>query len=410
MHPSKRIAGSEGDVLAGKKVVLGVCGSVAAVKAPGIARTLMRRGAEVVCVMSPGSEHFIGAGLMHWATGNDVIMGITGKTEHVELFGSKKGEDCEGCADLLLIAPATFGTVGRIANGMEHGAVDLMAACTLGAGIPVMIAPAMHESLYKNQMFSENVRKLEACGVKFVPPRLEGGKAKIAMPDEIAAFVGREIGKGAGALKGKRIVVTAGATREFIDGVRFISNPSTGRMGVEVAKKAWQMGAEVTLVAGHLDVEVPRYVKKLDAGTVEEMADAVKSCKAEAYVLAGAPGDFEVGGGVRKGKMDSKKAAELKLKPTPKIADSVKKWHPGAKLVVFKAESEAAGLEEKARKRMKECGADLAVANVVGGGRGFGEVKSEVLLIGRQGSKKVIGTKAEIAGALLAELAAYLGR
>jgi phosphopantothenoylcysteine decarboxylase/phosphopantothenate--cysteine ligase len=404
VHPSKRIAGSAGDCLAGRKVVLGICGSVAAIKSPEIARELMRRGAEVICVMSAGAEHFIGSGLMHWATGNEVITGITGRTEHVELFGNKGGE---GNADLLLIAPATFGTVGRIANGMEQGALDMMAACALGAKIPVVVAPAMHESLYNNPLFKENVKRLEKSGVVFVPPRLEGGKAKIALSEEIADFVARGIGKGAGQMKGRKIVVTAGASREFVDDVRFISNQSTGRMGVEIAKRAWQMGADVVLVAGHVDVDIPRYVERVDAEGVKEMSDAVKAHGADVYVLAGAPGDFAVEG-ERTGKMNSEKAAELRLKPLPKIADSVKKWHPNAKLVVFKAETEEGGLENAAREKMEECGADLAVANLVGRGKGFGETKMSVLLIDAKGVKRVAGAKTEIAYEVLSELAAQL--
>jgi len=398
LHPSKRIIGSGGKVLSGRKVVLGISGSVAAFKAPEIARALMRQGAEVVCVMSRGARSFIGSELMHWATGNEVVTEITARTEHVELLG-----DVEGRADVLLIAPATSSTIARIANGLEEGALDLMAATAMGSGVPVIMVPAMHQSLYQNPMLGENVRRLEKAGVVFVSPRIEAGKAKMAYAEEIVDFVARESGEGAGRLKGKKAVVTAGATREFIDDVRFISNPSTGRMGVEVARRAWQMGADVLLVAGHLDVNVPGYLKCIRVENAREMRGAVLSHEADIYVLAGAPGDFEVAGR-RRGKMDSGRRVTLELVPVPKIAGEVKERYPRARMVIFKAEADADMLEKKALERMEECRADIAVANLVGKDRGFGSREGEFLILGCGRKELVSGGKSRIADEILSRI------
>jgi len=395
-HPSKRITGKAGGLLLGRKIVLGITGSVAAYRAPDIARGLMRHGADVVCAMSGGAEVFVGKETMHWATGNEVIDRLSGRIEHVELFG--KG--IAGGADLLLVAPATSTMVAKIAQGLGEGVVDLMAATALGSHRPIVIAPAMHEALAENPLYIENVAKLKKLGVVFVPARLEEGKAKLADVGAIVDHVIREVGKDAGKMQGKKVVVTAGATREFIDDVRFISNPSSGRMGVEIARRAWQMGAQVVLVAGHVDVEIPAFIERADVGSLEEMRKAVLGREADAYVLSGAPGDF----GVAKkfaGKMDSKRKAAVSLSPLPKIADEVKRRHPKAKLVLFKAESDAKRLEERARARMRETRADVVVGNVVGKGKGFGDVENEVVMISARGRRKTLGTKAEIADALI---------
>src|SRR3990167_3693913 len=145
MHPSKRITGSTGNALAGRKLVLAVCGSVAAYRAPDVARGLMRQGADVVCVVSTGATQFISPDLMHWATGRKVVTSITSSAEHVELCGKVKP-----WADALLIAPATSNVISEIAHAYDRGAVTMMAATALGSGVPVVIVPAMHEGLYDN--------------------------------------------------------------------------------------------------------------------------------------------------------------------------------------------------------------------------------------------------------------------
>jgi len=202
-------------------------------------------------------------------------------------------------------------------------------------------------------------------------------------------------------LFGKKVIVTAGATREYIDDTRFISNPSSGRMGVEIAKEAYFRGAEVLLIHGHVDVEIPKYLKEVYTESTKEMYEAVmKNLKgSDVVILAGAPSDFAPVR--RKGKIRSLKPFKLTLNPTVKISDQVKRANRKLKLVLFKAESGITQRELKqvALKKMKQADADMIVANDVGK-KGFGFVSefNDVLLIKSNGFvKKIKGKKSEIA-------------
>jgi len=397
-HSSKSITGSKGHELAGKRVCLGITGSVAAARSPELARELMRHGAEVFCVMSRSAQELVGPQLMHWATGNPVVTGLTGECEHISLCGDHSGK-----ADLLLIAPCTANTIGKIAWGIDDTPVTTCASTALGAKIPIVIVPAMHQSIYDNPFVGENLASLGRKGVHLVMPRLGEGKAKIAENADIVDYCIRAVSKQ--ALKGKKVLVTAGATREFMDDVRFISNPSSGRMGIALAREAWLRGAEVTLVSGHIDVPAPGYLKHVEVVSAAEMLEAVgKEAKGADFIaLSAAAGDFAVE--KRKGKLGSGKKVALGLVPAQKISDNVKKWNPKAKLVLFKAESGVgdAELARKAKEKMAKCGADLIVANDVSRkGAGFGTETNEVLIIGRKGkAEKVKGAKAEIAVKIL---------
>jgi phosphopantothenoylcysteine decarboxylase/phosphopantothenate--cysteine ligase len=171
-HPSKAIIGRRSNLLRGRKIVLCICGSVAAVKSPEIARELMRNGAEVYAVMSRATTRIIHPHLMEWATGNPVITKLTGKVEHIALCG-----DVPGKADLVLVAPATANTISKIACGIDDTAVTTVVSTALGTRIPVIIAPAIHESMYRNPFVAENIEKLRKSGVIFVEPSLGEGNA-----------------------------------------------------------------------------------------------------------------------------------------------------------------------------------------------------------------------------------------
>ena len=360
MHSSTSIIGSSGSELAGKKICLCITGSVAAANSPELARGLMRHGAEVFCVMSRAAQGLVGPQLMHWSTGNPVVTELTGECEHISLCGTA------GKADLLLIAPCTANTIGKIVWGIDDTPVTTCASTALGAKIPIVVVPAMHLSIYENPFVAENIARLKKKGVQVIMPRMEEGKAKIAESGEIVDVCARRLANG--ALKGKKVLVTAGATREPIDDVRFISNPSSGRMGVALAREAWLRGADVTLIAGHTEAPVPGYLKVVRVGSASEMhAAARKEAKGAAVIaLAAAVGDFIAK--KEKGKMSSgRKNASISLLPAPKISDAVRKWNRKAKLVLFKAESGVSGAELKRRalEKMRKCGADLIVANDV---------------------------------------------
>src|SRR2546430_6709943 len=179
-HPSKDIIGTSGTQLSGKKIALLVSSSVASFKVPEIARELMRHGADVYAVISPSTEKMIGSDLLEWATGNPVVRELTGKLEHIALAGKSSGR-----VDLVLIAPATANTIGKLASGIDDTTVTTVAATAIGSKLPVLIAPAMHEPLYDHPIAQENIARLKRIGVEFVEPEIVEGKAKIASTAKI---------------------------------------------------------------------------------------------------------------------------------------------------------------------------------------------------------------------------------
>ena len=166
-----------------KRVVVGVCGSVAAIKTPELVRELKKHDIEVYCVLSKSSRKIIHPNLLEWASKNDVITELTGKIEHVELCGADNG------VDLLLICPATANTISKIASGIDDSTVTTFATTAIGSGIPIVIAPAMHISMYNNPFVVENIEKLKKNKIKFIEPKIEEQKAKLADVDEILGVV-----------------------------------------------------------------------------------------------------------------------------------------------------------------------------------------------------------------------------
>jgi phosphopantothenoylcysteine decarboxylase/phosphopantothenate--cysteine ligase len=183
-HPSKNIVGMKSKKLEGKFIVLCITGSVSAVRSPEIARELMRESADVQVVMSKDAQKLIHPNLMEWATGNPVVTELTGKVEHVTLVGEHDEK-----ADLVLIAPATANTIGKIAVGIDDTPVTTVASTALGSNTPLMIVPAMHTSMYSNPFTKENIQRLKMQGIEFIGPRFEDRKAKIATTEEIVEAI-----------------------------------------------------------------------------------------------------------------------------------------------------------------------------------------------------------------------------
>lgn len=384
-HPSKDIIGTKGRELKGRKIVLCVTGSVAAVRSSEIARELMRHGAEVFPVMSQMAQKIVHPYLMEWATGNPVITELTGKIEHVALTG-----ECKERADLVLVAPATANTISKIACGIDDTPVTSVVSTAFGSETPIIVVPAMHESMYCHPVLIENIRKLESLGVDFIGPRIEEGKAKIAETEEILEAVLRklEVKK---ELIGIDVLVTAGPTLEYIDPVRVITNKSSGKMGVAIAEEAFSRGAQVTLIYGPGMAVPPKNAKLISVETTEEMHNAVvselKSKKYDIIIATAAPADWKLETPfLRKVSTRTMSKLVLELKPTQKIIKMVKKTSPKTFLVSFKAEHNLSDKElvEKAYELIKEVGADLVVVNDVGKkGVGFGVDTNEVHIVDR---------------------------
>lgn len=378
MH-RKSIKGSKSNKLLGKSIVLGITGSIAAVESVKLARELMRNGAEVYAVMTSDAKKILHPYALEFATGNPVVDEITGKIEHVSYAG-----DHDRKCDLILIAPSTANTISKIAYGIDDTPVTTVVSTGFGK-IPIIIVPAMHSSMYKNPIILENIDKLKNHGVLFLTPKFEENKAKLPDIDEIVQAVIRKLY--VKDFVGKKVLVSAGPTIEKIDDVRFITNNSSGLMGIKLAEEFDMRGAEVTLVLGHTKLE--SYVKTISVESFDEMHDAVMSnTDADIAVFTAATSDFHVDKPCS-GKISSDSSTTINLIPNKKI---VQEYSSNSKAFVvgFKAEY---GVPEdellrRAYDRLSSSNMNLIVANDVGKEkRGFQSETNEVFIIDK--TKKV---------------------
>lgn len=386
--------------LEGKTVVLGVCGSIAAVRCVDIAHALRRKGARVIPVMTEAAQRIVHPYALQYACGNDVITAITGDVEHVRWCG------IEGEADVLLIAPATSNTISKIAHGIDDTPVSTFATTAL-AHMPVLIAPAMHESMYAHPFLRENLEALRRVGVVIVGPRVEGGRAKIASTEHIVLEVERACGSG--ELSGMRAIVTAGATAEPWDAVRVLTSRASGRTGREIALELYRRGAEVVLVhAGEMYCPA---VEQRDVLTSRDMLDVcIEECGkgCDIFVASAAVSDYSpvgVEGKVPSGVNDMC----MRLEPAPKVLRAVGRIAPDALLVGFKAEVgvDDVQLEQRARELMEKNGLAVVVANDIAKG-GMGTPDNRVLIVS-ENMRVVEGQKDEIAYEIVSEIVKALG-
>lgn len=394
MHPSKDIQSTKSTELKGRKIALCITGSVAAIKCPELARELMRHGADVRVCMSQHATELITPDLMHWATGNEVVVRLTGKLEHVELAS---------WADLVLVAPATANTISKVAWAVDDTSVTSVVSVAMGLRKPLVMVPAMHESMFEHELFQENLVKLRSAGVRLIGPSIKEGKAKLANVEEIVQSVIELLGPR--DMEGMRVLVTAGPTVEPIDPVKIITNRSSGKMGLAVARAAASRGAEVTLIYGPGQEVPPFNVKLVRVQTTKEMREAfVSELKShpDVVVATAAAQDLMVERPIEQ-KLRHSEPFMLKLVPAPRVLAGVRELAPGAFVVGFKAEYQVGDNELlRAAKAKLEEGLDMVVANDVARlGAGFGTDTNEVLILTKSGSKSMRATKTEIARAIL---------
>lgn len=412
-HPSADILASLGTELAGKTIVLGITGSVAAVRASELARLLMRHGADVRPVMTKAACELIHPNLLEWATGHRPITELTGAIEHVDLVGNVAVK-----ADLLLIAPATANTIGKMACGIDDSPVTTFFTTAFGEGLPVVLVPAMHRSMYDHPFVVENLTKLEKAGVRVLLPRLEEGKAKVASEQAVFEAVRDALGGGElAALKGRHVVITAGRTVEYLDPIRVLTNNSTGRMGLALAEVAVRAGARVTVVAGKLSVPLPAGVTVVWAETAAQMFQAcqtlVQASKPDVFLAAAAVGDWTPADPSAVKLPTAGGRLILELVPTPKIVDRVKQWSPSTFVVAFRAQAglDDQALEADAKVRLAKAGADLIASNDTSRpGQGFESETNALLVVDAQGvvERISLANKSEVAQKLLAKIAGTL--
>ena len=386
-----------------RTVLLAVGGGIAAYKACEVVRLLVKGGADVRVAMTRNATRFVGELTFQALSGHPVLVDLLDAASdasygHLELARR---------ADLLVVAPATADLVARLRAGMGDDAVTTTAlACTC----PVLLAPAMNTRMWENAAVQENLAALRARGFHVVGPGSgqladgDVGEGRLADPAEIAAEAARLLGPR--DLQGRRVLVTAGPTREPLDPVRHLSNPSTGKMGFELARAAARRGAEVLLVSGPTELRDPDGVRVIRVGSADEMAAAVLGAAdaQDLLVAAAAVSDYRPRDPSRAKKKKAEGPETLVLERTPDILATVGERLAGRAdspvLVGFAAETEDVVPNAREKLRRKRC--DLVVANAVGSpGAGFGGDRNRVSLVDAAEVVEVEGTKLEVADAIL---------
>lgn len=371
-----------------KKIALGVCSSISIYKACEIIRFFQSEGLGVRVIMTEKATRFIQPYLFTSLTGERTIVELFDDgqrpIEHISLVDE---------ISLLLIAPATASIIAKMASGLAD---DFLSTFYLAVKCPVLVAPAMNEAMYLHPQTQENIKKLKALGVNFVEPEIgylacgKQGPGRLASPRTIVDHSLRLI-RSREAFRGKVVLVTAGPTREFLDPVRFLSNPSSGKMGYELAREAFQLGAEVILVSGPTSLEPPAGVYLERVTTAKEMKQAVLKHypRADVVLMAAAVADFRFSGNFREKLRKQDIRAVLEVEPTPDILEELGRRKEHQLLVGFAAET--GKLLEKAAEKMTRKGVDLMVANDVSGSEtGFASDDNEVLLIWPDGRSRKI--------------------
>jgi phosphopantothenoylcysteine decarboxylase/phosphopantothenate--cysteine ligase len=385
-------------MLEGVNVALGVTGSIAAVKTVELAHEIRRQGGAVRAVTTPAAGGIVHPWALEFATENPVVTEITGAVEHVELCGR------EGWADVLAVAPATANTVGKMAAAVDDTPVTTCATTALGADVPVVVVPAMHEPMYDHPGVLDAIDRLEAWDVAFVDPRVEEGKAKIATEEAVVTGLARATTEA--TLDGEHVVVTSGATTESIDPIRTLSNRSSGRTGRAVARACHVRGAEVTVVHDGPDLPWANVVRVESAAEMTE-ATLERAGEADALVSAAAISDYTVAGRRTEKIRSGKDTLTLELEPTPKLIDAVREARPDLPIVGFKAET--GGDEETILRRARETRDRVGLAFVVGNDADvMGADRTRALLVYEDGYESVEGTKGDLGARIADELAAVL--
>lgn len=397
-------------MLKGKKIVLGITGSIAAYKSCLIIRGLNKRGAEVQVAITPSGKEFITP---------ITLSALTHKPVVSEFFSQRDGTwnshvDLGLWADAMLIAPCTAATLGKMANGIAD---NMLITTYLSMKAPVFIAPAMDLDMYKHPSTQANMRTLQGYGNQIIEPAsgflasgLEG-KGRMEEPDAIVNYLDRYFEEPASHgkdLQGKRIMITAGPTYEKIDPVRFIGNYSSGKMGFALAEECMRRGAEVTLIAGPVSLSCSKDIHRIDVESCQEMYDAATNCFAsqDAAILCAAVADFKPAEIADKKIKREKDDLSLRLVPTNDIAASLGKMkQEGQRIVAFALETNDE--EENAQKKRKKKNADFIVLNSTRNpGTTFRTDDNQITIISEQGKKEYEKKpKTEVARDIIDELA-----
>jgi phosphopantothenoylcysteine decarboxylase/phosphopantothenate--cysteine ligase len=379
------------------KILLGVTGGIAAYKACELTRLLVKAGHDVVPLVTPGAQRFVA---------EETFVALARRPAQEDVYPHLTR------ADLLVVAPCTANTLAKLAYGLADNVLTEAALAHRG---PVLLAPAMNPRMWANAATRANVETLVARGVELVGPdegemaEGEWGVGRMAEPEEIAARVEQLLAPP--SLAGRRVLVTAGGTREPVDAVRFVGNRSSGRMGVAVAEEARRRGADVVLLAANLAVPAPAGVEVIPTPTAESMLEAALALQdVDVLVMAAAVADYRPAEALASKRAKDDETWTIELEPTTDIARTLgERKRDGQVLVAFGAEHGAEGLERK-RRMLDTKNADVVVYNDVSRADiGFDTAENEVVLVTRDGERHVAkASKHAIAAAILDEAETFL--
>lgn len=392
-------------MLKGKTVVLGVTGSIAAYKIANLASMLVKLHADVNVIMTENAANFINPITFETLTGNKCLVDTFDRNfqynvEHVAL--AKR-------ADIFVVAPASANVIGKIANGIAD---DMLTTTIMACKAPKLIAPAMNTNMFENPIVQDNIKKLESYGMEIILPAVgylacgDTGAGKLPSEEVILSYILRELHYEKD-MTGKKVLVTAGPTKEAVDPVRFISNHSTGKMGYSIAKCAMERGAEVTLITGETSIPKPPFVKIIPVVSAQDMFEAVKEYYEEAdfIIKSAAVADYTP---IETADDKIKKKDEdmsISLKRTVDILKYIgenRKPHQ----VICGFAMETKDLIENATKKLESKHVDMIVANNLKvKGAGFGTDTNVVTLIKKDERKEFpLLTKEEVAEKILDEM------
>ncbi|MCL4467873.1 MAG: bifunctional phosphopantothenoylcysteine decarboxylase/phosphopantothenate--cysteine ligase CoaBC [Deltaproteobacteria bacterium] len=396
--------------LENKNILLGVTGGIAAYKSLELVRLLTKQNAVVNVVMTEHAEKFIGRMSFQALSGNPVLADTFDLASGVEIKHISLPDD----ASLAVVAPATANFIGKVAHGIAD---DLLTTMMLAMTKPVLIAPSMNVHMYENRIVRDNIARLKQYGYHFIEPN-EGwlacgyeGKGRLAEPDQIVEEIELLLTKK--DFQGRHILVSAGPTREYLDPIRFISNPSSGKMGYAIAKAARMRGAEVTLVSGKVNIRPPYGVHFIEVESAQQMFEKINSFfkKTDCIIMSSAVSDFTPS---KTSPQKIKKTSEhldISLDRTKDILSAVAKNKEDRIIVGFAAETE--NVEQFAREKLRQKNMDMIVANnVTEKNSGFEADTNKVVIINRDGTAEdfPLMRKSDLADVILDRISAFFAQ
>ena len=394
-------------------VVVGVTGGIAAYKSAAVIRLFAEAGHSVQVVATQNAFKFIGKTTLEALSGNPVTLvdpDLFTDVDQVKHIAISKA------ADLVVVAPATASFIAKLASGIAD---DLLTTTVLAATCPIVVAPAMHTEMWQNQATQDNIALLRSRGTHIVWPevgRLTGedsGVGRLAEPQEIFETAMSSLG---GPLSGRKVLVTAGGTREPIDAARFIGNYSSGKQGVAFARAAKLLGANVQLIAANLDDTMTQGLDCVNVQTALELGRALdaEDGNYDLLIMAAAVADYRPANAtdakLKRSEIGESLGLELVANPDF-LANTVRALNQkGSKAVVVGFAAEASSdIETLGRKKLESKGCDYIVANDISAGRVFGKDETEIVLLSMGSTQKIAGTKQAVATAVLSQVASNMG-